>query len=161
MLCSLPVTSRGGSTSSNSASTFESDCISSPSDYSSEFYCVRPNDKSHPPNFASTGNRADAIFSFAWSESNPIDMSETPAAVVDSREAATKPFHKYRHKPPTLPLPVFWSTITDPGTFEDYIKAEGLQKVWNRVDITLGKAEGVRQQQKPPLLAQVCSRHCR
>ena len=129
MPCSHSTTTHSGSASSDS--TFESDCISSPgSDYSSDFFCAQPNDNSRSPNFTSTVNRTDTIFSFAWSESAAIDMNEAPA-VIDPTEVSTGKSHSQsnRHRPPTLPAPHFWSTLTHRKTFEEYIKVKGLLEV--------------------------------
>ena len=54
-------------------------------------------------------------------------MSENSGAVVSPESPVT--FEKFRHKPPTLPAPFFWSTLTHPDYFKDYIQAEGILQV--------------------------------
>ena len=137
---SLPTNTHSASTSSDSS--FESDSLSSPhSVYSSDFCCIQPNDNSYPPNLTSAINREDTIFSFAWSESDAIDMSAVPAAVVDPSKLPGKSSDQARHKPPTLPTPLFWSTLTHPEAFEEYIKVEGIAQVCIWVNVILEEAE--------------------
>ena len=123
---SLPITTHASSASSGS--TFESDYTSPGSEYDSDFYCVHPNDKLHLPTFTSTVD-TKTIFSFDWSDSNSGTMSENPGDVVSPETPAT--FEQFRHKPPTLPPPFFWSTLTHPEYFKEYIQVEGLLQVRN------------------------------
>lgn len=80
-------------------------------------------------------------------------MSETPAAVVDPTKVPSqkgKPFEKFRHKPPTLPSPKFWTTLTHADAFEEYIKTEGLTQVCKQVNVILDNAEDLRWEQISP-----------
>lgn len=137
----------------SSSSTSESFCLSTDSDF--EFPHVQFARSNNPttnlkqkPISAAELKPDTTIYSFAWSNSSencqehlsrekcevanglikPWAMSasgfsgvrlERPQAVKDDNDLATS-------LPPPLPRPVYWSTLTQPELFKDYIASEAL-----------------------------------
>ena len=99
-----------------------SSCVSS----SSDFYSVQPSERSHPPVISKV--KQDTIFSFEWSGTDTdcaSSMSIPVAQIVDLKSKNGTDLLN-RHLPPTLPPPLFYSTLLHDEVFDAYIKAEAL-----------------------------------
>lgn len=122
---SFPISTHNSSLSSPFSP--HSDCISSYSDSNSSVEPVKLDNKPYLPIISSKVNE-DTIFSFAWSETEsdrPCSMSVPVAQIVDVKKKKTFD-EENRHKPPTLPPTLFWSTVVHDDVFDEYIQAEGL-----------------------------------
>lgn len=53
-------------------------------------------------------------------------MNRIPTVAVKGKKGSAANRREYRHKAPTLPPPIFWSTVTHPSMFDKYIQAEHL-----------------------------------
>lgn len=149
--CASTSTSAPRSTSSNPLSLFLSTAFTdSPSCSFSESHINQPPHLSgQPPTFAPKPDILlppdKSIYSFAWASSdldslNP-DKPESAHSFCESFDEMTRPSKgnqpvpteknalpssRVRHLAPSLPSPIFWSTVSVPDTFEEYIRANTL-----------------------------------
>ncbi|KJA27204.1 hypothetical protein HYPSUDRAFT_198478 [Hypholoma sublateritium FD-334 SS-4] len=139
---SLPITTSNIPEYSHSTSSSHSD--------SSGFYSVQPSERPHPPVISKV--KQDTIFSFEWSGTDTdceSSMSVPAAQIVDPKGKNTSDLRN-RHEPPTLPPPLFYSTLLHDDVFDTYIKAEGLGPEAQRP----ADATGTGSEDVPPVNAQ-------
>ncbi len=99
-----------------------SSCVST----SSDFYSVQPIEKPYPPVVSKV--KQEAIFSFEWSGTDPDCTSSmsVPVAQIVNVKGDNGADMLNRHLPPSLPPPLFHSTLLHDEIFDAYIKAEVL-----------------------------------
>lgn len=99
-----------------------SSCVSS----SSEFYSVQPSEGLPTPVIHKV--KQDTIFSFEWSgtDADCASSMSVPVAQIIDLKGKNGTDLLNRHLPPTLPPPLFYSTLLHDTVFNAYIKAEAL-----------------------------------